>query len=114
MAAIAAACAAHGTVRLHVDSAQSIGKCPLDFARLGLDLLSLSAHKSYGPKGAGALVVSRARGVHLEALQFGGRQERNLLSGTVAAHQAVGTGAAFELAAAEPARGTRRAAQATA
>jgi cysteine desulfurase len=101
--AIAAVCAAHGTARLHVDAAQSVGKCPLDFAGLGLDLLSLSAHKSYGPKGAGALVVSRARGVQLKALQFGGGQERNLRSGTVATHQVVGMGAAFELAAAEQA-----------
>jgi cysteine desulfurase len=108
IAAIAAVCAAHGTVRLHVDAAQSVGKCPLDFARMGLDLLSLSAHKSYGPKGAGALVVSRARGVQLRALQFGGGQERNLRSGTVATHQVVGMGAAFELAAAEQAAESAR------
>ena len=108
IAAIAAVCAAHGTVRLHVDAAQSIGKCPLDFSRQGVDLMSLSAHKSYGPKGAGALVVSRARGVQLQALQFGGGQERNLRSGTVATHQVVGMGAAFELAAAEQAAETVR------
>src|SRR5260221_8195575 len=108
IAAIAAVCAAHGTARLHVDAAQSVGKCPLDFARLGLDLLSLSAHKAYGPKGVGALVVSRARGVQLQALQFGGGQERNLRSGTVATHQVVGMGAAFELAAAEQAAETAR------
>jgi cysteine desulfurase len=101
IAAIAAVCAAHGQVRLHVDAAQSVGKCPLDFTDLGVDLLSLSAHKSYGPKGVGALVVARARGVQLTALQFGGGQERNLRSGTVATHQVVGMGAAFELAAAE-------------
>jgi cysteine desulfurase len=106
--AIAAVCAAHGTARLHVDAAQSIGKCPLDFATLGLDLLSLSAHKSYGPKGVGALVVSRARGVQLQALQFGGGQERNLRSGTLATHQVVGMGAAFELAAAEQAAESAR------
>jgi cysteine desulfurase len=91
-----------------VDAAQSVGKCPLDFAKLGADLLSLSAHKSYGPKGVGALVVSRARGVQLQALQFGGGQERNLRSGTVATHQVVGMGAAFELAAAEQAAETER------
>jgi cysteine desulfurase len=108
IAAIAAVCAAHGTARLHVDAAQSVGKCPIDFARLGLDLLSLSAHKAYGPKGVGALVVSRARGVQLQALQFGGGQERNLRSGTVATHQVVGMGAAFELAAAEQAAETAR------
>ena len=57
--------------------------------------MSLSAHKAYGPKGVGALVVSRKRGVQLQALQFGGGQERNLRSGTVATHQVVGMGAAF-------------------
>jgi cysteine desulfurase len=81
-----------------VDAAQSIGKCPLDFSSLGLDLLSLSAHKAYGPKGAGALVVSRKRGVQLQPLQFGGGQERNLRPGTLATHQVVGMGAAFALA----------------
>jgi cysteine desulfurase len=108
IAAIAAVCAAHGAARLHVDAAQSVGKCPLDFARLGIDLLSLSAHKAYGPKGVGALAVSRARGVQLQALLFGGGQERNLRSGTVATHQVVGMGAAFELAAAEQAAETAR------
>ena len=100
IAAIAGVCAKHGTARLHVDAAQSVGKCALDFSRWGLDLLSLSAHKAYGPKGAGALVVSRKRGVHLQPLQFGGGQERNLRSGTLATHQVVGMGAAFEFAAA--------------
>ncbi len=85
---------------LHVDAAQSVGKSPLDFARSGVDLLSLSAHKVYGPKGVGALVVARGRGVQLQPLQFGGGQERNLRSGTVATHQVVGMGAAFALAAA--------------
>jgi hypothetical protein len=100
IAAIAAICAAHGKARLHVDAAQSVGKWPLDFDALGLDLMSLSAHKAYGPKGVGALVVSRKRGVHLQALQFGGGQERNLRSGTVPTHQVVGMGVAFALAAA--------------
>ncbi len=101
LAAIAAVCAAHGRVRLHVDGAQSIGKAALDFTGLGLDLLSLSAHKAYGPKGVGALLVSRRRGVQLTALQFGGGQERSLRSGTVPTHQVVGMGAALALAAAE-------------
>jgi cysteine desulfurase len=96
--AIAALCAAHGTARLHVDAAQSIGKCAVDFRGMGIDLLSLSAHKAYGPKGVGALVVSARRAVHLQALQFGGGQERNVRSGTVATHQVVGMGAAFALA----------------
>jgi cysteine desulfurase len=63
--------------------------------------MSLSAHKVYGPKGAGALLVSRCRGVRLQPLLYGGGQERGLRSGTVATHQAVGMGAAFALAQAE-------------
>jgi cysteine desulfurase len=99
LAAIGAVCARHGSVRLHVDAAQSVGKRALDFDALQIDLLSLSAHKAYGPKGVGALVVSRRRNVQLQALQFGGGQERNLRSGTLATHQVVGMGAAFALAA---------------
>ncbi|HWJ36510.1 MAG TPA: aminotransferase class V-fold PLP-dependent enzyme [Steroidobacteraceae bacterium] len=108
VAAIAGVCARHGVARLHVDAAQSVGKCPLDFAGMGIDLLSLSAHKAYGPKGVGALVVSRNHRVQLQALQFGGGQERNLRSGTVATHQVVGMGAAFELAAAAQEREAER------
>lgn len=104
IAAVGAICAEHGGAWLHVDAAQSIGKCPIDFPSLGADLLSLSAHKAYGPKGVGALVVAqrgetRGRGrVQLTALQFGGGQERALRAGTLATHQAVGMGLAFELA----------------
>jgi len=101
IAAIAALCARHGGSRLHVDAAQSLGKCAVDFAGWGVDLMSLSAHKAYGPKGVGALLVSQRRGVHLEALQFGGGQERNLRSGTLPTHQIIGMGAAFELATAD-------------
>ena len=100
IAGIAAACGQRGAARLHVDAAQSVGKVPVDFAALGIDLMSLSAHKAYGPKGAGALIVSRRRGVHLKPLLYGGGQERALRSGTVATHQAVGMGAAFALASA--------------
>jgi cysteine desulfurase len=100
IAAIAALCARSGTARVHVDAAQSVGKCAVDFGALGIDLLSLSAHKAYGPKGAGALAVSRRHGVQLTPLQYGGGQERTLRSGTVATHQAVGMGAAFALASA--------------
>ncbi len=100
VAAIARLCAAQGVARLHVDAAQSVGKCGLEFADHGIDLMSFSAHKAYGPKGVGALAVARSRGVQLQALQFGGGQERNLRSGTVATHQVVGMGSAFELAAA--------------
>jgi cysteine desulfurase len=98
IAGISTVCSAHGGARLHVDAAQSVGKCALNFAAMGADLMSLSAHKVYGPKGVGALVVSRGRGVQLQALQFGGGQERGLRPGTVATHQVVGMGAAFELA----------------
>jgi cysteine desulfurase len=109
--AIAAVCAQHGRVRMHVDAAQSAGKSAVDFANLGVDLMSLSAHKVYGPKGVGALLVSRRAGgarVHLTALQFGGGQERGLRAGTVATHQVVGMGLAFELArAALPAEADR-------
>jgi cysteine desulfurase len=109
IAAIGAVCAKHGGARLHVDAAQSVGKIAIDFAALGVDLMSLSAHKVYGPKGVGALVVSRhgsgpgqgAR-VQLTALQFGGGQELGLRAGTVATHQVVGMGLAFELARTAP------------
>jgi cysteine desulfurase len=97
---ISQVCANHGRVHLHVDAAQAVGKVPVDFAGLGAALMSLSAHKAYGPKGAGALVVSaRGRGMHLTPLQFGGGQEGGVRSGTLATHQVVGMGLAFELAA---------------
>ena len=105
IAAVGAICARHGGAWLHVDAAQSVGKCPLHFASLGADLMSLSSHKVYGPKGVGALVISRdadlgGRGrVQLSALQFGGGQERALRAGTLPTHQVVGMGLAFELAA---------------
>jgi cysteine desulfurase len=105
IAAIGAVCAKHGGARLHVDAAQSVGKIPVDFAALGVDLMSLSAHKVYGPKGVGALMVSRrSRGerVQLTALQFGGGQELGLRAGTVATHQVVGMGLAFDLARTAP------------
>jgi len=102
ISSIGAICAQHGA-RLHVDAAQSVGKCAVDFAALGVDLMSLSAHKAYGPKGVGALLVSR-RGrdarVQLTPLQFGGGQELGLRAGTVATHQVVGMGLALELASA--------------
>jgi cysteine desulfurase len=101
--AIAAACAQHGAW-LHIDAAQSVGKCPVHFSSLGAHLMSLSAHKVYGPKGVGALIVAgqgsaASQGqVHLTPLLFGGGQERTLRAGTVATHQVVGMGLAFELA----------------
>ncbi len=105
IAAIGAVCAQHGGARLHVDAAQSAGKISIDFAALGADLMSLSAHKVYGPKGVGALLVARrggGAGTQLTALQFGGGQERGLRAGTVPTHQVVGMGLAFELAHAAP------------
>jgi cysteine desulfurase len=105
IAAVGAICARHGGAWLHVDAAQSVGKCPVHFASLGADLMSLSSHKVYGPKGVGALVISQGadlggRGrVQLSALQFGGGQERALRAGTLPTHQVVGMGLAFELAA---------------
>jgi cysteine desulfurase len=100
--AVGAICERHGGAWLHVDAAQSVGKCPIDFSSNGADLLSLSAHKAYGPKGVGALLVSQresARGrVQLRALQFGGGQERALRAGTLPTHQAVGMGLAFQIA----------------
>jgi cysteine desulfurase len=105
IAAVGAICARHGGAWLHVDAAQSVGKCPVHFASLGADLMSLSSHKVYGPKGVGALVISQrgnsgGRGrVQLTALQFGGGQERALRAGTLATHQVIGMGLAFEIAA---------------
>ena len=101
IAAIGAVCARHGGARLHVDAAQSAGKIAIDFAALGADLMSLSAHKVYGPKGVGALLLAQrggGAGTQLTALQFGGGQERGLRAGTVPTHQVVGMGLAFELA----------------
>jgi cysteine desulfurase len=100
IAAIGAVCARHGGAKLHVDAAQSAGKIAIDFAALGADLMSLSAHKVYGPKGVGALLLAQrgGAGTQLTALQFGGGQERGLRAGTVPTHQVVGMGLAFELA----------------
>jgi cysteine desulfurase len=109
IAGIGAICAKHGGAWLHVDAAQSVGKCAIDFVKFGVDLMSLSAHKVYGPKGVGALLVAqgdssggRRAGVQLAALHFGGGQERGLRAGTVATHQVVGMGLAFALASAAP------------
>jgi cysteine desulfurase len=115
IAAVGAICERHGGAWLHVDAAQSVGKCPIDFASIGADLLSLSAHKAYGPKGVGALLVSQRNGsrgrVQLNALQFGGGQERTLRAGTLPTHQVVGMGLAFEIAATLTSMETARVAQ---
>jgi cysteine desulfurase len=85
-------------VLFHVDAAQAAGKLPLDVSDLSVDLLSLSAHKVYGPKGVGALYVRRAPAVRIAAQMHGGGHERGMRSGTLATHQIVGMGQAFELA----------------
>ena len=85
-------------VLFHVDAAQSAGKLPVDVEALSIDLLSLTAHKVYGPKGVGALYVRRKPPVGLRPILYGGGQEGGLRSGTLATHQIVGMGLAFELA----------------
>jgi cysteine desulfurase len=102
VAAIGALCRARG-VAFHVDAAQSAGRVPIDVQALGIDLLSVSAHKMYGPKGCGLLYVHPQRRAGLQPLQLGGGQERGLRSGTLPVHQIVGLGAACEIAAAEAA-----------
>ena len=82
----------------HVDSAQATGKITIDLAALKVDLMSFSAHKTYGPKGIGALYVRRKPRVRLEAQMHGGGHEKGLRSGTLPTHQIVGMGEAFRLA----------------
>jgi cysteine desulfurase len=86
------------TCLLHVDAAQAAGKLPVDVKALQIDLLSLSGHKFYGPKGVGALYVRREPPVHLEALIHGGGHERGMRSGTLPTHQLVGIGEAAQMA----------------
>ena len=88
-------------VFFHVDAAQSAGKVPIDLSQMKVDLMSLSAHKMYGPKGVGVLFVSRKPRVRLEAQMHGGGHERGMRSGTLATHQLVGMGEACRIAAAE-------------
>ena len=85
-------------ILFHVDAAQSAGKVPIDLERMKVDLMSLSAHKIYGPKGMGALYVRRKPRVRLEAQMHGGGHERGMRSGTLATHQIVGMGEAFRIA----------------
>jgi cysteine desulfurase len=82
----------------HVDSAQATGKVDIDLSTLKVDLMSFSAHKTYGPKGIGALYVRRKPRVRLEAEMHGGGHERGFRSGTLATHQIVGMGEAFRIA----------------
>ena len=81
----------------HVDAAQATGKVEIDMDKVKVDLLSMSAHKSYGPKGIGALYVRRKPRVRLEAQMHGGGHERGFRSGTLASHQIVGMGEAYRL-----------------
>ena len=97
VAALGALCRSKG-VLFHVDAAQAAGKVPIDLERMPIDLMSLSAHKIYGPKGVGALYVRRKPRVRIEAQMHGGGHERGMRSGTLPTHQIVGMGEAFWLA----------------
>jgi cysteine desulfurase len=97
VAALGAMCRAKG-VLFHVDAAQAAGKVAIDLDKLPIDLMSLSAHKIYGPKGIGALYVRRKPRVRIEAQMHGGGHERGMRSGTLPTHQIVGMGEAFWLA----------------
>ncbi|RYY77312.1 MAG: aminotransferase class V-fold PLP-dependent enzyme [Gammaproteobacteria bacterium] len=98
-------------ILFHSDAAQSVGKTAVDVKNLGVDLLSISAHKFYGPKGVGALYVRRASDVKIAAQIHGGGHERNMRSGTLATHQCVGMGEAAELAQAEMSNDAERISQ---
>src|SRR5205809_5233919 len=93
-------CRGRGII-FHVDSAQATGKVPVDLGALKVDLMSFSAHKTYGPKGVGALFVRRKPRIRIEAQMHGGGHERGMRSGTLPTHQIVGMGEAFRLAKAE-------------
>ena len=108
IATLGALCRARG-VLLHVDAAQATGTLAIDWATLPVDLMSLTAHKTHGPKGIGALVVRREPRVRLAAQMHGGGHERGLRSGTLATHQIVGMGEAFRIAAQELPRDTAHA-----
>lgn len=108
VAAIARLCRARG-ILFHCDAVQAAGKIPLDVEAIGCDLLTVSAHKIYGPKGIGALYVRRKPRVRLEAQIHGGGHERGMRSGTLPVHQIVGMGAAFRLAKTELAADAERA-----
>jgi cysteine desulfurase len=98
--AIGAMCRERGII-FHVDSAQATGKVAIDMASLPVDLMSLASHKTYGPKGQGALYVRRKPRVRIEAQMHGGGHERGMRSGTLPTHQIVGMGEAYRIAQAE-------------
>ncbi|WPH16430.1 IscS subfamily cysteine desulfurase [Variovorax paradoxus] len=95
--ALGNACREKGVI-FHVDAAQATGKVEIDIAKLPIDLMSLASHKTYGPKGIGALYVRRKPRVRLEAQMHGGGHERGMRSGTLPTHQIVGMGEAFRIA----------------
>jgi cysteine desulfurase len=97
VAAIAAIAHSHKVI-FHTDAAQSAGKVEIDVKAMDIDMLSLSAHKIYGPKGIGALFVRRKPRIRIEAQMHGGGHERGMRSGTLAVHQIVGMGEAFHIA----------------
>ena len=97
VAAMGEICRERGVI-FHVDAAQATGKIPVDLGKLKVDLMSFSAHKTYGPKGVGALFVRRKPRVRIEAQMHGGGHERGMRSGTLPTHQIVGMGEAFRLA----------------
>jgi cysteine desulfurase len=101
--AIGALCREKGII-FHVDAAQATGKVEIDIKKLPVDLMSLASHKTYGPKGIGALYVCRKPRVRIEAQMHGGGHERGMRSGTLPTHQIVGMGEAFRLAKAEMAQ----------
>ncbi len=108
--AVGHVCRRRGVV-FHVDAAQSFGKLPINVEAMQIDLLSLTAHKIYGPKGVGALYVRSKPPLGLQPLHFGGGQEEGLRPGTLPTHQIVGLGVACELAASERESDTKRIAE---
>ena len=104
---LGAICRAKGVI-FHVDAAQATGKVAIDLENLPVDLMSFSAHKTYGPKGIGALYVRRKPRVRVEAQVHGGGHERGMRSGTLAVHQIVGMGEAFRIAGQEMAAENER------
>ena len=107
VAAIAAIAHKHKVI-FHTDAAQSAGKVEIDVKAMDIDMLSLSAHKIYGPKGIGALFVRRKPRIRIEAQMHGGGHERGMRSGTLAVHQIVGMGEAFQIANDEMASESKR------
>ncbi len=97
VAAIGTMCRERGII-FHVDAARATGKVAIDLAKLPIDLMSLASHKTYGPKGIGALYVRRKPRVRIEAQMHGGGHERGMRSGTLPTHQIVGMGEAFRIA----------------